>query len=67
MTKQMENEKLAVETMSDPRWLSVVDRNKGADGIFLFRQDNRRVLPPVLRCTPRTSGKRSFLHNDGSS
>ncbi len=36
MTKQMENEKLAAQTMSDPRWLSVVGRNKEADGQFFY-------------------------------
>jgi hypothetical protein len=34
MNKAMEIEKLATATANDPRWLSVVERNKTADGTF---------------------------------
>ena len=36
MNKAMEIEKLAIATANDPRWLSVVERNKTADGTFYY-------------------------------
>ena len=36
MNKAMEIEKLATATANDPRWLSVVERNKTADGTFYY-------------------------------
>src|ERR1700732_1327990 len=36
MTKQMENEKLASALPSNPRWLSIVARDKGSDGKFFY-------------------------------
>ena len=34
MTKQIQNEKLAAKITSDPRWRSIVARNKESDGKF---------------------------------
>lgn len=36
MTKRLEIERLAADTLSDPRWLSVVSRDKEADGDFFY-------------------------------
>ncbi|NYF80607.1 bifunctional DNA-binding transcriptional regulator/O6-methylguanine-DNA methyltransferase Ada [Granulicella arctica] len=36
MTKQIQNEKLAAEITSDPRWQSIVARNKESDGKFFY-------------------------------
>jgi AraC family transcriptional regulator of adaptative response/methylated-DNA-[protein]-cysteine methyltransferase len=36
MTKQMENEKPASTITSDPRWLSIVARDKELDGKFFY-------------------------------
>lgn len=36
MNKRMEIEKLAAETTSDQRWLSIVERNKESDGKFFY-------------------------------
>jgi AraC family transcriptional regulator of adaptative response/methylated-DNA-[protein]-cysteine methyltransferase len=36
MTKQMENEKLASTITSDPRWQSIVARDKESDGKFFY-------------------------------
>jgi Metal binding domain of Ada len=36
MNKAMEIEKLATATANDPRWLSVVERKKTADGTFYY-------------------------------
>src|SRR6267143_3752662 len=36
MNKAMEIEKFATATANDPRWLSVVERNKTADGKFYY-------------------------------
>jgi AraC family transcriptional regulator of adaptative response/methylated-DNA-[protein]-cysteine methyltransferase len=36
MNKRMEIEKLAAETTSDPRWLSIVEHNKESDGKFFY-------------------------------
>ena len=36
MTKQMENEKFASAITSDPRWLSIVARDKEFDGKFFY-------------------------------
>jgi hypothetical protein len=41
MKKAMEIEKLATATANDPRWLSVVERNKAADGTFYFQSLQR--------------------------
>jgi AraC family transcriptional regulator of adaptative response/methylated-DNA-[protein]-cysteine methyltransferase len=36
MSRQIELEKLAAETTSDPRWLLLVARDKGSDGKFFY-------------------------------
>lgn len=36
MTKQIQNEKLAAEITSDPRWQSLVARDKESDGKFFY-------------------------------
>jgi len=36
MNKTLENEKLATSTMSDPRWASILERDKSADGTFYY-------------------------------
>jgi AraC family transcriptional regulator of adaptative response/methylated-DNA-[protein]-cysteine methyltransferase len=36
MTKQIQNEKLAAEITSDPRWQSIVARDKESDGKFFY-------------------------------
>ena len=36
MTKQIQNEKLAAEITSDPRWQSIVARDKKSDGKFFY-------------------------------
>ena len=66
MKKSLEAEKLAAATTTDPRWLSVVERDKRSDGRFLLLgQDDRGVLPPILRSAARTPGERAVPQDDG--
>jgi hypothetical protein len=51
MKKAMEIEKLATATANDPRWLSVVERNKAADGTF-YSQSRQRVSTGARRARP---------------
>jgi len=43
MTKQIQNEKLAAEITSDPRWQSIVARDKESDGKFFYSVKNTGV------------------------
>jgi AraC family transcriptional regulator of adaptative response/methylated-DNA-[protein]-cysteine methyltransferase len=60
MTKQMENEKLAAETTSDPRWLSLVSRDKEFDGKFFYS-----VKTTGVYCRPSCAARLARPENVG--
>jgi hypothetical protein len=66
MKKSLEAEKLAAATTTDPRWLSVVERDKKSDGDFYYSvKTTRGVLPPILRSAARAPGERAVPQDDG--
>ena len=60
MTKQMENERLAAETTSDPRWLSLVSRDKESDGKFFYS-----VKTTGVYCRPSCAARLARPENVG--
>lgn len=62
MNRQIEIEKLAAETTSDPRWLLLVARDKESDGKFFYSvKTTGGILPSVVCRSPCTSRKRALL------
>ena len=48
-------------TVMDPRWEAVVARDRRADGTFYYSvQDDRRLLPSVVRLAPAETRERRF-------
>jgi AraC family transcriptional regulator of adaptative response/methylated-DNA-[protein]-cysteine methyltransferase len=58
MNKAMEIEKLAAATANDPRWLSVVERNKTADGTFYYS-----VRTTGVYCRPSCAARLARAEN----
>jgi AraC family transcriptional regulator of adaptative response/methylated-DNA-[protein]-cysteine methyltransferase len=63
MGKQTEVEKLSAETTSDPRWLSVVTRDKEADGKFFYSVSTTGVFcrPSCGARLPRPENVRFYV------
>src|SRR5580704_7619649 len=58
MTTQMENEKLASAITGDPRWLSIVARDKEFDGKFFYAVETTGVY-----CRPSCGARRARPEN----
>jgi AraC family transcriptional regulator, regulatory protein of adaptative response / methylated-DNA-[protein]-cysteine methyltransferase len=58
MNKAMEIEKLAAAPANDPRWLSVVERNKTADGTFYYS-----VRTTGVYCRPSCAARLARAEN----
>jgi hypothetical protein len=58
MRKAIELEKLAIATTNDPRWPSIVARDKSADGTFYYA-----VKSPGVYCRPSYAARLTLLEN----
>ena len=58
MNKAIENEKLATTTMNDPRWASVMARDKTADGTFYYS-----VKTTGVYCRPSCAARLAHPEN----